>query len=156
MATKTTATKKVETKPVEVKAAVKEEAKVATTAAKTETKKAATKTTAAKAETKKATTKATAAKTETKKAAAKAETKKTAAKTTAKKTATKKAAKKENNVFVQFAGMEFDTAVIEKAVKADYAAKNGKKTATSVNIYVKPEDMKAYYVIDGIIGDVAL
>ena len=52
--------------------------------------------------------------------------------------------------------MEFDTKEIEKAVKDDYKAKNGKKTMTSVSIYVKPEDIKAYYVIDGIIGDVAL
>ena len=34
--------------------------------------------------------------------------------------------------------------------------KNGKKDMKSVSIYIKPEDMKAYYVIDGIIGDVAL
>ena len=52
--------------------------------------------------------------------------------------------------------MEFDTAAIEKAVKADYTAKNGKKDMKSVSIYIKPEDMKAYYVIDGIIGDVSL
>ena len=68
----------------------------------------------------------------------------------------KKATKNENNVYVQFQGMEFDTAAIEAAVKADYTAKNGKKTMSSVSIYIKPEDMKAYYVIDGIIGDVAL
>lgn len=67
-----------------------------------------------------------------------------------------KAAKVENNIYVQFSGMEFDTAAIEKAVKADYTAKNGKKDMKSVSIYIKPEDMKAYYVIDGIIGDVAL
>ena len=75
--------------------------------------------------------------------------------TTAKK-APAKAAKVENNIYVQFSGMEFDTAAIEKAVKADYTAKNGKKDMKSVSIYIKPEDMKAYYVIDGIIGDVAL
>ena len=91
------------------------------------------------------------------KAATKAAEKKAAAKkaTTAKK-APAKAAKVENNIYVQFSGMEFDTAAIEKAVKADYTAKNGKKDMKSVSIYIKPEDMKAYYVIDGIIGDVAL
>lgn len=136
------------TKTVEVKAEAKKvEAKPA---AKVETKKAETKTAAkatAKVETKPAA-----------KAAVKAEEKKAEPKkTAAKKTTTKKAAaKKEKNVLVQFAGMEFDTAAIEKAVKADYTAKNGKKTMTSVSIYIKPEDMKAYYVIDGIIGDVAL
>lgn len=92
------------------------------------------------------------------KAATKAAEKKPATKkaaTTAKK-APAKAAKVENNIYVQFSGMEFDTAAIEKAVKADYTAKNGKKDMKSVSIYIKPEDMKAYYVIDGIIGDVAL
>lgn len=92
------------------------------------------------------------------KAATKVAEKKPAAKkaaTTAKK-APAKAAKVENNIYVQFSGMEFDTAAIEKAVKADYTAKNGKKDMKSVSIYIKPEDMKAYYVIDGIIGDVAL
>lgn len=91
------------------------------------------------------------------KAATKAAEKKPAAKKakTAKK-APAKAAKVENNIYVQFSGMEFDTAAIEKAVKADYTAKNGKKDMKSVSIYIKPEDMKAYYVIDGIIGDVAL
>ena len=91
---------------------------------------------------------------EKKPAAKKATTTKKAA-TTAKK-APAKAAKVENNIYVQFSGMEFDTAAIEKAVKADYTAKNGKKDLKSVSIYIKPEDMKAYYVIDGIIGDVAL
>ena len=126
-----TAEKKVET-------AVKAEVKPAEK--KVETKPAA-KTVEKKAETK---------------PAAKTTAKKAETKTTAKKPATKKAVKKENNVFVQFQGMEFDTAAIEAAVKADYTAKNGKKTMSSVSIYIKPEDMKAYYVIDGIIGDVAL
>lgn len=136
---------KVEAKKEEVKAPVKKaEAKVAV---KAEPKKAEAKTTAKKAEPKKAEAKTT---------AKKAEPKKAEAKTTAKKATKKPAAKKENNMYVQFAGMEFDTVAVEKAVKADYTAKNGKKTMNSVSIYIKPEDMKAYYVIDGIIGDVAL
>lgn len=134
------ATTKVSEKAVETKADEKILAEKAV-APKTS---AAAKKTEAKPVAKKATAKATTAK-------------KPTAKTTTKKTATKKTAtKKENNMFVQFAGMEFDTATIEKAVKADYTAKNGKKTMTSVSIYIKPEDMKAYYVIDGIIGDIAL
>lgn len=111
----------------------------------------AAKTVETKATEKKVETK-TAAKAETKKA----ETKKAETKTAAKKTTTKKAAKKENNVFVQFAGMEFNTADVEKAVKDDYKAQSGKKTMTSVSIYIKPEDGKAYYVIDGITGSVSL
>ena len=93
---------------------------------------------------------------------------KTAAKTTATKTAAKKttaakkpaakktAAKKENNVFVEFVGNQTNVEDIKKNAIADYKAKSGKKTTTSVNIYVKPEDGKAYYVIDDVHGDVAL
>ena len=107
---------------------------------------------------------ATAKKTTAKKTAAKKPAaKKTAAKTpAAKKTAAKKpaakktAAKKTNNVYVEFAGNKFNVEKIQKAVKADYTKKSGKKTMTSVNIYVKPEDGKAYYVIDRKKGDVAL
>ena len=131
-ATKTVEKKTVEAKPVAKKEVVKKEA-VKPAAKKAEAKKAETKTTAKKAETK------------------------TAAKTATKKATTKKAAaKKENNLFVQFNGMEFNAKNIEETVKADFKAKNGKKTMNSVSIYVKPQDMKAYYVIDGIIGDVAL
>ena len=140
-------TKKTETKTTAKKATAKAVEAKATAEKKAETKTTA-KATAKKAETKTA-TKATTAK--------KAETKTTAKATAKKTTTTKKAtAKKENNLYVQFAGMEFDAKNIEEAVKADYKAKNGKKTINSVSIYVKPEDMKAYYVIDGIIGDVAL
>ena len=131
------------------------EKKVVATEAKkvTETKKTTAE--AKKAPAKKAEeTKATAKKVEepkktvTKKATT---TEKKATKTTAKKTT-----KKESNLYVQFQGMEFDAKQIEEAVKADFKAKNKKRTINSVSIYVKPEDMKAYYVIDGIIGDVAL
>lgn len=136
------------------------EKKVVATEAKkvTETKKTTAE--AKKAPAKKAEeTKATAKKVEepkktvTKKATT---TEKKATKTTAKKTAAKKTTKKESNLYVQFQGMEFDAKQIEEAVKADFKAKNKKRTINSVSIYVKPEDMKAYYVIDGIIGDVAL
>lgn len=106
----------------------------------------AKKTTAKKTAAKKPAAKKTAAK--------KPATKKTAAKKpAAKKTAAKK---KTNNVYVEFAGNKFNVEKIEKAVKADYTKKSGKKTMTTVNIYVKPEDGKAYYVIDRKKGDVAL
>lgn len=131
-ATKAAAEKKVETKTTATATTKKVEPKKAETVKETKaTKSTEAKTTAKVTETKAAT-----------------KTTKTAAK--------KPTAKKEKNVYVQFAGLEFDAATIEKAVKADYTAKNGKKTMTSVNIYIKPEDMKAYYVIDGIIGDIAL
>lgn len=134
------AEKKVEAKPVEKKIEIKADAK------KVDVKPVEKKVEAKPVE-KKVEAKPAAKKAEVKPAAKKAETKKTAA---------KKAVKKENNVYVQFRGMEFDMAAIEKAVKDDFTAKNGKKTMNSVSIYIKPEDMKAYYVVDGIIGDVAL
>ena len=131
---------KAEIKPVETNTAAKKPE------TKTSTKKTETKAVSKKTETKAA----------EKKAVAKTETKKPA-KTTVKKVSAKKTkAKKERNIFVQYSGMEFDTAAIEEAVKADYITKNKKKTFSSVNIYIKPEDMKVYYVIDGIIGDIAL
>ena len=137
----------------EPKKEAKVEAKKEAEVKKAEPKKAVEVKTVAKKEDK-APAKAATKVAEKKPAAKKATTTKKAA-TTAKK-APAKAAKVENNIYVQFSGMEFDTAAIEKAVKADYTAKNGKKDMKSVSIYIKPEDMKAYYVIDGIIGDVAL
>lgn len=110
----------------------------------------AKKTTAKKTAAKKPAAKKTAAK---KPAAKKTAAKKPAAKKTAAKKTTKK---KTNNVYVEFAGSKFNVEKIEKAVKADYTKKSGKKTMTTVNIYVKPEDGKAYYVIDRKKGDVAL
>lgn len=154
------AAKKAEAKVEKAADTAKKEVKAdkAADTAKKETK--ATKTTTAKKEekpvAKKATAKKAVEKTEekatAKKTAAKKDTKPAAKKTTAKKETTKA----ENKIFVQFSGLEFDTAKIEADVKADYMAKNNKKTMKSVSIYIKPEDMKAYYVIDGIIGDVAL
>ena len=43
-----------------------------------------------------------------------------------------------------------------KAAKADYTAKTGKKTVTSVELYIKPEDNRAYYVIDKATGFITL
>ena len=132
------ATKKDNTVEIPVVAAMtkaepKKEAKVEAEVKKAEPKKvekAVEVKTVAKKEDKapaKAATKAA----EKKPAAKKATTTKKAA-TTAKK-APAKAAKVENNIYVQFSGMEFDTAAIEKAVKADYTAKNGKKDMKSVS-----------------------
>ena len=88
-----------------------------------------------------------------KKGAVKAEPKKEAAK----KTTTKKAAaKKVEKVLVQFYGKEFDVEALKEAAKADYTAKTGKKTVTSVELYIKPEDNRAYYVIDKATGFITL
>ena len=84
----------------------------------------------------------------------KAPAKRTAAKKTAeKKTAEKKAAapkraaakKTAATVYVQYLGAELTTeAIVAKAI--DDAAIKAPKT---VNVYVKPEENKVYYVIDG-------
>lgn len=77
--------------------------------------------------------------------------KKTAAKkTTTRKTATKKETVDEKTeVFVQYAGQEFSERSIMQKVEAAWEAE-GKKTSAikKVKLYVKPEDGKAYYVIN--------
>jgi len=134
------------------------------------TKAAATKVEAPKADVKatkdavKTTTKAAAktentteTKTEVKAEAKKATTAKKAATATKKTATTKKAAEKKNEIFIQFAGFEFSHDELLEKVKADYIAQTGKKTITSKKLYVKPEDMKVYYVInDKFMGDVVL
>ena len=86
-----------------------------------------------------------------KKAAAKkaAAPKKTAAakKPAEKKTAAKKTAASEN-VYVQYLGSEITSAdLIAKAKKA-----SGVKSPKTVNVYVKPEENKVYYVVDNNAG----
>ena len=88
-----------------------------------------------------------------KKAAAKkpAAEKKTAAK---KAPAEKKTAAKKSTatVYVQYLGAELTTDdIIAKAL-----ADAGVKSAKVVNVYVKPEENKVYYVIDGKEGSVFL
>lgn len=67
---------------------------------------------------------------------------------------TRKTTKKENvdektEVFVQYAGQEFSERSIMEKVEAAWEAE-GKKTSAikKVKLYVKPEDGKAYYVIN--------
>ena len=132
-------------KAAEVKEVAKKEETKATEAAKTVETKA--KETAAKA------------KTTAKKTAAKAKTtaKKTAtkAKTTVKKTATAAkatvAAKKSPvvpEIYVQAGGNQAELNAIIDSVKKQYIAEGG-KTISKVEIYLKPEDGAAYYVING-------
>lgn len=78
---------------------------------------------------------------------------KTPVKRTTRKT-TRTAAKKSQtdvkaDVFVQFQGMEFSEKEIMKKVIAAWEAENKKASAIKkVKLYVKPEDGKAYYVIN--------
>ena len=119
---------------------------VAKAAAET-TKKAAAKTTE---------TKTTAAKTAATKTT---ETKTTAAKTTAaKKTTTrtaaaktKKAAAVKENISIQFAGKDYTTEQLVKIAKDvwEFDLKKDPADFKEVQLYVKPEEAKAYYVING-------
>ena len=115
--------------------------------------KAAAETTkkAAEATAKKAAAKTTAAKTtETKTTAAKT----TAAKTTTTRTAaakTKKAAAVKENISIQFAGKDYTTEQLVKIAKDvwEFDLKKDPADFKEVQLYVKPEEAKAYYVING-------
>ena len=74
-----------------------------------------------------------------------------AAKKPAAKTAKTATAPKET-VKVQFGGDEYDFAEIKKAVEADCKSKLKGKIKT-IEIYIKPEDKAAYYVVNGDFSD---
>ena len=67
------------------------------------------------------------------------------------KTATTAAAPKEI-IKLQLGSDEYDISEIKKAVEADYKGKFNGKIKT-VDIYVKPEDKAAYYVINSDFSD---
>ena len=78
--------------------------------------------------------------------------KKAAPKTTAKTTKTAKTAKEavSQNVYIQFAGKELKTEELVEQVKALWTAEGHRASSIkSLEVYVKPEDMAAYYVING-------
>jgi len=108
----------------------------------------------AEAEVKKTATKTTPVKTESKPAAKAVETKtKAAKKTTVAKTTRKPAAKKgtevKADVFVQFGGKEFSEEAVMSKVVAAWEAEGKKASAIKrAKLYIKPEDGKAYYVIN--------
>lgn len=53
-------------------------------------------------------------------------------------------------IFLQFAGEEFPLDAIRNAVLANYEeVKQGEDEPEDIRIYLKPEDCKAYYVING-------
>lgn len=118
---------------------VKEAAKATTKAAETKVKEAAKDTTKA------AGTKVKeAAKTTVKKAAAA----KTAAKATAKKTVAKAAAV-EPQVIIQYQNNESDLAKVTERVKTQFVSEGHKAgTIKKINVYLKPEEYSAYYVIN--------
>lgn len=106
------------------------------------------------AETKKTRTRKTAVKETAPKAAVqKAAPEKAEPKTTAKKTTTreKKAAAVKENITIQFAGKEYTTEQLVKIAKDvwEYDLKKESADFKEVQLYVKPEEAKAYYVING-------
>lgn len=120
------------------------------------------KTTAKAAEATKAAVKTTPAKTEESKTETadvkKAPAKKTAPvkkeTTTVRKTAAKKSAAKaevKESVFVQFAGAEYSLDDVKANVKKAWMAETGKEESDikDIQIYVKPEEHAAYYVVNG-------
>ena len=69
-------------------------------------------------------------------------------KTAAAKTEEKKVEKKDE-VFVQFAGEEYGVEEVMEKAKAAYVAEGHRAAAIkSVRLYIKPEEKKAYYVIN--------
>lgn len=131
----------------EVKESVKDAAKKVETVAETTVKKAeaAAETTAKKVEEK--------AETVAKKAEAKAETatkKVEKAKTTVKKAAKKTVKEPAKTEFiVEFQGNAASVAKLEDKVKAQFVAEGHRAGCIkTLNIYIKPEDYKAYYVIN--------
>lgn len=77
---------------------------------------------------------------------------------TTKKTATKKGTVKKEmteTVFVQYAGQEYNINEIRAAVKKAWTEETGKKESdiTEIQIYVKPEEAAAYYVVNGEVAE---
>ena len=76
---------------------------------------------------------------------------KTVKKAAAKKPAAKKAAKEvlKPEITVQYQNLEVTTEAVEERVKAQFAAEGHRVgTIKKLNIYVKPEEYAAYYVIN--------
>lgn len=81
-----------------------------------------------------------------KKAAEAVDTAVKAAETTAKKAAS--AVKKVEDVFVQYGEKEVKVAELVSTAKAAFKEANGRKAIKTVQVYVKPEENAAYYVIN--------
>ena len=109
-----------------------------------------------KAETKAVETKAAEVKAPETKAETKVEAK--AAKPVKAARPAKKAEEKTELVMIQFGGQEWDSAALVAKAKADYEAQGHRASGIkSFSLYVKPEEGKAYYVVnDTDTGSVAL
>ena len=90
----------------------------------------------------------------TTKTSTEAAVKKTAAKTTTKKTTTtrtRKAAAVKETISIQFAGKDYTTEQLVKIAKDvwEFDLKKDPTEFKEVQLFVKPEEAKAYYVING-------
>lgn len=111
---------------------------------KTEAKKTAAK----KAPAKKATEEKKTAEVKKAPAAKKTAAKKPdAKKTTAKKTTAKKSSV-DSKVYIQFFGKQVTASDVLASCEADYK-KDNKAAVKKIEVYVKPEDNAAYYVVNG-------
>lgn len=88
---------------------------------------------------------------ETKKTTKKAATKKTAEKDTAKTTVKRTRKAKAANIFVQYNNQEVSQEELVKRIIEKWCAENDKKESAikEFDVYVKPEDNAAYYVVNG-------
>ena len=62
----------------------------------------------------------------------------------------------EEEMVIQFGENEVDVCDISEKVKEDYRQNGNDGEICHVKIYVKPEDNKAYYVIDDVEGNIDL
>lgn len=71
---------------------------------------------------------------------------------------TKAAAENKNNVFVEFAGKQYKTEDVIASIQAAWVAEGHRVgSIKSLNVYIKPEECRAYYVInEKNIGSVSL
>lgn len=87
------------------------------------------------------------------KAPAKKEAAVKAEKAPAKRTTSKKVNAKQANVYIQFAGREIAAKDILEAAKNAFAQANEGVAIETIELYVKPEEGAAYYVVNGVGGD---
>lgn len=88
-----------------------------------------------------------------KKPAAKKAAAPAAKKTPAKKATAAKKAETKASVYVEFAGKQIVAKDVLAAAEKDFAAKNKGVAIDTIDIYVKPEEGVAYYVVNGVGND---
>ncbi len=76
-------------------------------------------------------------------------TAKKAASTAKKAASSAKKATEKVTAYVEFGGKQISTAEIADKVRAAYKAEGNKAVIKSIEIYVKPEENAAYYVVNG-------